>query len=296
MLTIEEAFRKFKSRLELTEREQKDASRRQQEIRGHMDSSFDIANDFLTGSYKRWTKTKPLKDVDIFCVLGEKERQRRSEGPSKLLQAVEKALIGKYGNGNVRCQRRSVTVDFGVAVHDDESDEQVVSFDVVPAFVKDDYFEIPDTSSTGGWTKTNPKVHADKATQAHQNYANEWKGIVRMAKYWNNNSGKPIKPSFLLEVMCLEVLHPPFGNKFDYEFQALFATLANRISDTWKDPAGLGPDVSDMMNDQAKASAKTSLESAQRQATEAIRLSRVGQNGDALKAWRKLFGPLFPLS
>lgn len=78
MLTIDEAFRKFKSRLELTDREQADASKRQREIRDHMDAKFEIDNDFLTGSYKRWTKTKPLKDVDIFLVLGPNERHYRS--------------------------------------------------------------------------------------------------------------------------------------------------------------------------------------------------------------------------
>jgi hypothetical protein len=30
--------------------------------------------------------------------------------------------------------------------------------------------------------------------------------------------------------------------------------------------------------------------------TEAIRLERTGRTGDALKAWRSLFGPSFPLS
>src|SRR5438093_692139 len=46
MLTIDEAFRRFKSRLELTDREQADASRRQREIREHMDTQFEIDHDF----------------------------------------------------------------------------------------------------------------------------------------------------------------------------------------------------------------------------------------------------------
>jgi hypothetical protein len=35
---------------------------------------------------------------------------------------------------------------------------------------------------------------------------------------------------------------------------------------------------------------------ATRQATLAIDLVRQGKNGDALRAWRELFGPKFPLS
>ena len=66
MLSIDEAFRKFKSRLELNEREQKNASQRQNEVRDYLQTKFGIARSFLTGSYARYTKTKPLKDIDIF--------------------------------------------------------------------------------------------------------------------------------------------------------------------------------------------------------------------------------------
>ena len=69
-------------------------------------------------------------------------------------------------------------------------------------------YEIPN-DDTGKWTKTNPETHASKATTAHQAYSREWKGLVRMAKYWNNNAQhgeKPVKPSFLIEVMALRML------------------------------------------------------------------------------------------
>ncbi len=296
MLTTDEAFAKFRSRLELTEREQADASRRQKEIREHMNKSFAIDEDFLTGSYKRFTKTKPLKDVDIFCVLGEEEKHYRKKPPSTLLSAVEDALAKEYERENVSRQRRSVTVNFGVEVLNDESGDRVVSFDVVPAFVSGDDYEIPDTSTASGWTKTNPRIHEEKATAAHQAYANEWKGLVRMMKYWNNNHDKPIKPSFLIEVMALEVLHPPYGGDRAREMQAFFATLTGRIHETWDDPAGLGPAVSDMMDAGRKAAAEKALRNTERQASHALALSRMGKQGDALQAWRTLFGPLFPLS
>jgi SMODS domain-containing protein len=294
MLTINEAFRKFRSNLELTQKEQDDASRRQKEIRALMDESFKITADFLTGSYRRWTKTKPLKDVDIFCVFHEDERPKYRDGkqPSVVLGDVEKALAKKYGNANVGTQRRSVTVEFS----DDKEAERVMSFDVTPAFTKAGHYEIPDTAISKGWTETNPKIHAEKATAANEKFSGEWKGVVRMAKSWNRTKNIVIKPSFLIEVIALDALRPPFGGDFPYEFMSFFATMADRIDDTWPDPAGLGPPVSDAMNASQRDTAKQALTQAHLVIREAIQLSRGGSNGDALRKYRELFGERFPLS
>jgi len=300
MLTLDEAFRKFKSRLELNDKEQKNASARQQEVRDYLDTKFSIANSFLTGSYARYTKTKPLKDIDIFFVLKDSERHFRGKAPSAVINAFYDALVEKYGEKAVRKQGRSVNVDFGIHVDaEDNTDYRILSVDVVPAFSEGDDYEIPDTDS-GQWVKTNPKIHAEKAIAAHQAFSNEWKGLVRMVKYWNNNprhgADKPIKPSFLIEVMALECLYGGWQGQFDRELQSLFSTMADRIFDTWPDPAGLGPPISNGMDQARKLRARDLLMQASRDATTAINLARQGRNGDALKAWRALFGPKFPLS
>ena len=297
MLTVQDAFKKFRSRLELTAKEQEDASSRQKEIRGIMQEDFHVEHDFLTGSYRRWTKSKPLKDVDIFCVLGERERHYRDKHPSVLLQDTEKTLAKKYGAGCVKRQRRSVSVDFGVREDESgETGEKVMSFDVVPAFTREEYYEIPDTATSSGWTKTDPRVHYDKAVEANDAYDGKWKGLVRMMKSWNREHDKPIRPAFLIEVMALEALYPPWGGTYSREMQAFFHTLADRVREEWPDPAGLGPNVSDTMNASDRESARQALLVAEREAANAIRLEREGKNGDALKAWRSLFGKLFPLS
>ena len=299
MTTVDEAFRKFKSRLELNEKEQKNASARQTEVRDYLVTKFAIDRSFLTGSYARYTKTKPLKDIDIFFVLKDSEKHYRSKAPSVVICAFYDALVEKYGTAAVRKQSRSVNVDFGVVVDaDDNTDYRVVSVDVVPAFAAGDDYEIPD-DDTGNWIKTNPEIHASKATAAHQAFSNEWKGLVRMVKYWNNNARhgeKPVKPSFLIEVMALQCLHGDWQGRFEYEIQAFFSTLADRIFDEWPDPAALGPAISNGMDAARKQRARDLVMAASRDATIAIDHARRGRNGEALKAWRVLFGPKFPLS
>ncbi|MGQ5525332.1 CBASS oligonucleotide cyclase [Chitinimonas sp. PSY-7] len=299
MLTIDEAFRKFKSRLELNEREQKNASERHTEVREFIRTKFAIDRDFLTGSYKRHTKTKPLKDIDIFFVMKDGEKNYRSKSAAIVLDDYEAALKEKYGAKAITRQTRSINIDFGIVIDsEDNTDYRVLSVDVVPAFAAGENYEIPD-GDTAKWIKTNPEIHARKATEAHQAYSNEWKGLVRMLKYWNNNpkhGEKPIKPSFLIEVMALQCLHGGWGGQFDREIQSFFATLADRIGDTWPDPAGLGPPISNAMDVARISRAKVLLLQATQQANEAIHHVRSGRNGEALRLWRELFGPKFPLS
>ena len=301
MISTDEAFRKFKSRLELNTREQENASKRHTEVREYIRTKFSIDRDFLTGSYARYTKTKPLKDIDIFFVMADTDAKKyRAQAPQVVLDAYYDALVEKYGQDAVRKQGRSINVDFGVVVDsDDNTDYRLLSVDVVPAVAAGDDYEIPN-SDTGKWMKTNPEIHAEKAKLAHQAFDSEWKGLVRMVKYWNNNSkhgaDKPVKPSFLIEVMALECLHGGWQGRFDYEVQAFFSSLADRIKDEWPDPAGLGSPISDGMDAARKERACQLLTAASREASHAIDLARKGQNGEALKAWRALFGPKFPLS
>ncbi len=299
MLTTDEAFRKFKSKLELNSREQDNASSRQKEVREYLDTKFKIERSFLTGSYARYTKTKPLKDIDIFFVLKESERRYRENAPSGIITDFYNALVEKYGPKAVRKQGRSVNVDFGVVVNlEDETDYRIMSVDVVPAFPCGSNYEIPDTDA-GKWIMTNPEIHAEKATAAHKAFSNEWKGLVRMVKYWNNHKRhgeKPVKPSFLIEVMALECLHGSWSGQHDLEIQSLFATLADRIYDSWPDPAGLGPDISNGMDRAKKDRARALLLEAGKDAANARHLTRLKRNGDALQAWRALFGPLFPVT
>lgn len=297
MISVTEAFKKFKSNLELSDRERKNASGRQTEVRDLLASELDIDDSFLTGSYSRHTHSKPLKDIDIFFILGDEYKSRQ---PESVLTNFYDILSKEYGSNAVKKQSHSVSVDFGVVVDaDDNTDHRVVSVDCVPARTKGKNYEIPDRTSGGRWIETNPEIHAERATEKHQNYSEEWKGLVRMVKYWNSNSRhgeKPIKPSFLIEVMAMDCLYGGWQPPYEYEIKEFFATLHSRIHEDWLDPAGLGPPVSEQMDQQMVNRARCILDQADQDIANAIQLAKLGKNTEALKAWRTFFGPKFPLS
>jgi hypothetical protein len=113
------------------EREQADVSRRHYEVRDVVSKGLHIEHDFLTGSYKRWTKNRPLQDVDVFCVLHADEEGYRQSHPSAILERLQAVLTPAYAAGRVTVDRMAVTVSFGVAVNEnDETDDKVMSIDV----------------------------------------------------------------------------------------------------------------------------------------------------------------------
>lgn len=292
MTSVLEAFEICRQRLEITATEQNDAARRQKEVREHIREAFEVDRDFLTGSYARHTKTKPLKDVDIFFVLGKAEASRRAESPRKVLDAVLKCLRNHYDTGQLERGRRSIGVSFAKPGSAPSGSENVLSVDVVPAFALGDHYEIPD-DVTGKWIETNPEIHKAKATAKNQLLDQKWIPLVKMLKGWNLVAGKPIKPSFLVEVMALELAEGPVHSYPD-AIRRFLASAADRVHEAWPDPAGLGPPVSDQMAKPLCDAAEIACREAEKCATRAFRAEAQGRTGEAIALWRELLGPYFP--
>jgi Second Messenger Oligonucleotide or Dinucleotide Synthetase domain len=293
MITTLEAFKKFKSRLELRDGEQRNASKTQKEIRELIDTHFSLTKSLLTGSYGRHTKTRPLKDVDIFFVLDKTKESKYLDKPLVLLDEFRKVLEPKYGKDKVKIGRRSIGIDLPVDINDED---KILSIDAVPAFDVGNHYKIPD-NILKIWIETDPEVHAEETTAANKAFDGEWKPLVKMIKKWNETQGKPIKPSFLIEVMALQILYPPFSGGYIYELKSFFATAADRIGEAWQDPAGLGSAVSDQMDSQKITNARQKLSETGKFIDQAIQTERNGNQGGSLRIWRdNIFGDMFPLS
>ncbi|MGH2705748.1 MAG: SMODS domain-containing nucleotidyltransferase [Actinomycetota bacterium] len=123
MSYVADAFSNLKSALEITQTEQSLASSRRQAIYDHLGSRWDITSAFLTGSYDRHTKTKKLKDVDVFAVIDPAGEQAslRQRGPSAVLQDLEAVLDEKYP-GQITVDVVACVISFG--------SEEITSFEV----------------------------------------------------------------------------------------------------------------------------------------------------------------------
>ena len=233
--------------------------------------------------------------MDIFFVLGEGEKQRRQQSPSATLDAFERCLRKEYGADQVERNRRSVTVSFEKRSQTQESEEgKVLSVDVVPAFDCGRYYEIPD-DDLGQWIKSDPEAHKEQATKKNDSLNGNWVPLVKMIKRWNREAGKPIKPSFLIEVMALKLVDPPF-NSYPDEIRRFFAAAADRINENWPDPAGFGPAVSDQMDQACCKKAREAFRAAEVKAARASRAEQQGRQGEALSLWGEILGSYFPSS
>lgn len=291
MITTEEAFEKFRQRLELSETERQNTIKRHNEVRDVIRADFSVDRDLLTGSYKRHTKTKPLKDVDVFFVLSQEERDKyRSKPPADLINAFVKSLRAVYGEAAVEPGRRCATVRFDRNTTDEEG--KVLSIDAVPAFVVGDCYEIPDRVR-GDWVKTDPEIHMRQATAKNKELGGKWVPLVKMIKRWNRSADKAIKPAFLIEVMMQGLVDAPFTT-YPSEVRRFFAAALDGLDRQWPDPAGYGPPISEQMTPQLIAVAKEKLRQAEMKAALAVRLEKQGKQGESIQLWREIMGRFFP--
>lgn len=279
MTYVDEAFEKLRRQLEITKTEEDNAKRRHKEIRDVVAASWQLEDHFLTGSYRRHTKTKRLKDVDIFVVIdgGGPQSGLQPKGPNAVLSGLKAILDEKYDS--VVIDRMACTISVG-------SDEQIMSFDVVPAFKRaDGGYEIPDTRR--GWIATNPKRQHKLTTEKNKACDDNFIPFVKMVKGANRELGDAVEPSFLLEVMALDLVSTPFG-RFQDELNWFFAAAADEVLGDWDDPVGIGPGVNTMSPDERERAADR-LRDAQQLAERAVWLEDQGKERASVEEWRELF-------
>jgi len=282
MGTVDDAFARLKSGLEITDAEAKTAAKRHALIRDHIRGQWNLAADFLTGSYDRHTKTKKLKDVDLFVVINPQGPQGHlAAGTGYAALAALKTILST--------RWESVETD-DVVARINYADEEVASYEIAPAFETADGYKIPNGE---GWMATNPSIHAQLVTEKNAEFGSKFVPLVKMLKGINRHHDEPIQPSFLFEVMALDLCIAPAQN-YQSEVQFFLAGAADAIGRDWPDPAHLGDDVNGHMSAADRAAAANTLREWNLIAENALTLEQAGRDSDSVDEWRKLFGSRMP--
>jgi hypothetical protein len=283
MSYVDDAFAGLKTNLEITKTERDLAKSRHALIRDHVRAAWDVKDDFLTGSYDRHTKTKKLKDIDIFIVVDPDGDQGHLAGGSgkKAVQALRDVLATRWSD--VKDDDHVATVEY--------AGEEVASYEVAPVFARPDGGYLMPRGST--WMATDPKVHADLVTAKNKECGDKFVPFIKMVKGMNREAGEPLSPSFLLEVMGLDLVRAPFG-RYQDEIRWFLASAADNATSDWPDPAGLGPSVNSEMTMSQRQQLALTLNGWLRVCEEAIALEDAGKERSAVESWKSLFGWRMP--
>ncbi|MCY4555423.1 MAG: CBASS oligonucleotide cyclase [Chloroflexi bacterium] len=283
MSYVDDAFDKLKSTLEITKTESEQAQTRHRLIREHIEDNWKLVDNFLTGSYRRDTKTKKLKDVDIFVVVdpdGPQGSLAEGTGTAAVL-ALRDVLAKRWSD--LDADDNVVTINYG--------DEDVASYEVAPVFPRSGGGYLMPNGA--GWMDTDPQEQHRLVTAKNKACDEKFVPFVKMVKGMNREAGEPVEPAFLLEVMGLDLVVEPFDRYRD-EIRFFLASVADQIEEDWPDPVGIGPDVNAGISLERRRQLSVVVRGWLGVAEEALQLEYEGKERAAVETWRELFGWRMP--
>jgi hypothetical protein len=287
-MTVSEAFATFKSALELPDRQQDKASTAQQELRTEIGKYLVITSSFLSGSYARFTKIAPLKDIDVILVRNNIRSGLNTDGngilPAQAITEVATALRQAYPAAIITPQARSVNVELpGVSF----------GFDLIPAWYREpDGFWIPDTD-VAQWLPTNPDYHARLMTDANKASDGKLKPLIKMAKHWSRHNYDYLR-SFHIELISLSI-----ATKFPLEnaqtnLAGFLIQLPGYLGHKLMDPAyGVSRVDKELTSTQLSELRQRVAGDATRART-ALAQEQQGDHAAAIATWKQIFLNGFP--
>lgn len=293
-MMVSEAFEEFTKKLELTKSETDAASRLHSNIREVLRSELNLYDDFLTGSYARNTKIRPLSDIDLFAIF---DRVSKFAPPGQGVSvqqalAMVKSVLGKalrrYPSATLpKIQNRSVgfEVNFPGKI-------RRIGFDIVPAFewVGRGYL-IPDLLSSR-WISSDPNQYASWLTRLNSAHNGNLIPLIKMLKKWNQNNGEKLK-SYHLELLVVNSFSKPISN---YQTAALhfFGEGDRLVKSEIYDPIVRTNRVDDYLTVLDRLEVCARLQASAKIAGQALLFSVSGNTKSAISRWNRIFGEPFP--
>lgn len=292
-LSLNEAFAKFLSNLELTGNQTSTVSNRQNGLRDRLKSNvpYSIDTTLLIGSYPRYSQIRPLNsneweiDIDVLAILNgtsyelDKYFYNNDRG-SLLLWDTEEAVRG-YQGVDVKTDAPSVTASWK---------SLKMKVEITPAFRrKGGGYLIPNSNYyTNDWIETNPIRDAELLAERNKACNGDFKPLVKALKCFNRRIGKPIS-SFAIESFLYSTTNSYQG--FYFELKWFLKKLLENDGKFIRPPSGVGKGVY-----LGISGYRYKIEGAIECIDRALTYDNLGQNRKAVEEMAKVFGSPFPLA
>ncbi|MBW0110345.1 nucleotidyltransferase [Pseudonocardia sp. KRD-182] len=287
--TVNKAFQELDTNLNLDRLVRFQAQELHNAIRDGLTAAGRIAGSFLQGSFARKTMLKPLKDVDIVCLLHDHlwEEFCSAVGPGKVMESF-KLPIEEW--------RPGVQFDVGdepagkalrVTLPDVE-----FTFDLVPAFEQDDDYVLIGDRFEGAWMTSNTRIQLKRVSDRNQAIGGRFVHQVRQAKQLTKHyDDLGFVTGIVVESLAYAAIDRGMTDKAAITQFLEHARAA--VNGPILEPAG-EDDVTAKWTNEDRETAARVYAKAYSQATEALELEAAGDTDASIDVWHSLFGDAFP--
>lgn len=287
--TVDNSFTQLDENLNLDPFVRQKAQTLHNTIRDDLTKDGLIAGSFLQGSFARKTMLKPLKDVDIVCLLPAYmwELLRGPDGPGKAMESFKAPIVDRFPD-----------VQFDVG---DEPAGKALrltlagvdfTIDLVPAFDTDNDYVLIGERFEGTWEPSNTRIQLKRVSDRNQATDGRFVHQVREVKALTKHHEEL---DFVSGIVVESIAFAVIGRKMlDKDAAAGVLEYAkNAVKGPVLEPAGEDDVTAKWTGEERETAARVYAE-ASRKAAEALRLERAGDTDTAISVWHSLFGAAFP--
>ncbi len=202
--------------------------------RAYWNHSSETENRILIGSWGKWTRVRPPRDIDLLFVLPVsvywRFQQRTGNRQSQLLQEMRDVLRQTYSATEIRGDGQVIVIGFNT-----------YQVEVAPAFLREGGgYLICDTNDGGRYKHLDTVAEIANLDAADRRFNGNVRKLTRMLKQWQRYCNVPIK-SFQLEALAMEMLATKsYGADdefwFDWLVRDFFAHMIARANGWFRMP------------------------------------------------------------
>jgi len=204
-LSVSQRFSSFLSNIALTDLQDDAGKERRNSVvsvlnQHYWNSASNSSNSKFVGSWGKYTRVRPPRDVDVLFVLPDSVYARfflrSGNKQSQLLQEVKSVLANTFNNTQIKGDGPVVVVPFSA-----------YNLELVPAFsLLNGQHWICMTENGGYYKNADYKAEADLIQSSNEATNGKTRHLIRMMKRWQAYCNVPIK-SFWIELIAVEFLN-----------------------------------------------------------------------------------------